>query len=470
MNQVLTPKQKALEINLDETIYGSFAEIGAGQEVVRHFFRAGAAAGTIASAISAYDMNMSDAIYGISEDKRYVSRTRLKRMLEHEYNQVFDRLHDKKKPTTRFFAFANTVAAKAFKGKNPCHGWMGVRFLHRPDGTFSDVTIHLKLKDTQNLAQQESLGIVGVNLIYACFNHIHNHKVFISSLMDNIDRDSIEIDMVEVKGEAFKDVDSRIWSLELVKQNLTDCVLFDYDGKILQASDFFYKKRVIVLRGSFRPPTLVNLDMLESGMRQFKTSLGHGPTENVEDLVVVPEISMHNLRQTGGVEIDNADFLARVDLLSSLGRRVMITNNNHIHCVNEFLMNYTYKEIVFVLGIDNLQNLVNEQRYEEIKGGILGALGSMFGHKTKIYVYPAKDPITGKILRAKDILVPDHLRPLCDYLLINNHIKDLNDSHPELAKIFSREVLSMIKENKEGWEQFVPEIIAKKIKEYHLFR
>ena len=294
--QTLGPKQKAFQINLDTTIYGSFAEIGAGQEVVRHFFRAGGAAGTVVKTMSAYDMKFSDDIYGQEKNGgRYVSESRILKMLEHEFSLLEERLEDRR-DTTCFFAFADTVAAKSYGRKTRHHGWMGLRFQHEPTAPVSEIMIHVRMLDKENLQQQEALGYIGVNLIYACFHHTGSRELFVHSLIDNLSTDRIEIDMIRIQGPAFRGRDSRLFSLELVKRNFCKAVMFDAKGQVLQASDALYGKNVVLCRGSYRPPTLLNLDMLEKGTKSFREEIN----SDGKDILVVPEISMSKLVERDG--------------------------------------------------------------------------------------------------------------------------------------------------------------------------
>ncbi|MGB0166040.1 MAG: TonB-dependent receptor, partial [Luteibaculum sp.] len=266
---ILTSKQKALKVNLDPDLYGTFAEIGAGQEVVRHFFRAGAASGTIAKAMSAYDKDFSDAIYGAEPHSRYVCESRLRKMLSHEYNLIVERLDRSKHPNRKFFAFADTVTTIDYRKTAKGHGWMGMRFQRHHDEAPSDVILHVRLHDNESAIQQEKIGDIGVNLIYGCFYYHENPRELLKSLYDNLARDHIEIDMINMEGPAFKNVDNRLLSLQLVKNGMTEAVMFGPDGKNLQPSDALYKKNILAIRGSFRPVTNVNIDMIMNGYSQF---------------------------------------------------------------------------------------------------------------------------------------------------------------------------------------------------------
>jgi hypothetical protein len=462
----LGQRQKALEINLDQHIYGTFAEIGAGQEVARHFFRAGGAAGTIAKSISAYDMTMSDAIYGKEKSGRYVCEERLQKMLDTEYEILISRLSDIRSQKTTYFAFANTVSAKSFKGTGDNHGWIGVKFQHKPDAKPSQVIMHVSMLDAENLQQQEALGFIGVNLLYAIYFMRDDREKFIQSLMDGLTTSRIKIDMISVKGDAFKNTDSRLLCLELVKMKLCEAVIFDVDGRVLQASEVLYKKNVLVVRGGYRPPTNLSLDMLECGLRRFKNSLDKDEKENV---IVIPEISMSLLLDRGTV--DNEDFLARVDLLSALGQKVLISNSESYSDLNMFFTNYAKKKIAFVMASYNLEEILNKSRYNENKCGLglIGSVGKLFEPQTTLYIYPARDDEQSEIKTIDSINVSDELMFLLLYLKENKLIVDIDDFNPQVISIWSRKVLKMIQDGTTGWEEFVPVSVASTVKNKCLF-
>jgi len=456
------PKHKALEINLDKSIYGAFAEIGAGQEVVRHFFRAGGAAGTIAKTMSAYDMKFSDDIYGKEPSGRYVCESRLGKMLHHEYSLMLERL-DGRANDTRFFAFADTVAAKSFSGKGESHGWMGMRFQHSPKAEASEVVIHVKMLDNENVQQQEALGIIGVNLVYAAYKHSEDRENFVTELMDGLSTDRLEIDIIRVSGPAFSKIDSRLLSLELVKRDYCQAVMFSADGKVMQASDAIYKKNVLVCRGSYRPPTLVNLDMLDKGKDCFQKILG----DKNGDVLVLPEISMHNLRDRG--EVDNEDFLARVDLLTVIGHPVLITNFQDFSDLNNFISSYNRAQVAFVMGYYPVSELFDEKKYLNVKDGMLGSLGRLTGHNTRILVYPSKQDEGEGINTIDSLSVSSSTHKLVEFLKETNKLTDITTFNKEQFSIWSRVVLKMIQEGQDGWEDMVPKAVAKRVKEKCLF-
>lgn len=457
-------QQKALEINLDNNIYGTFAEIGAGQEVARHFFRAGGAAGTIAKSISAYDMTMSDAIYGKEKSGRYVSFDRLQKMLDTEYDILVERLMDIRHPGTTFFAFANTVAAKSFKGTGENHGWIGIKFQNAPKAAPSQCILHVSMLDAENIQQQEALGLIGVNLVYAVYNQTGDREKFVASLMDGLTTSRIKIDMIRVSGDAFQGQDSRLLCLELVKMKLCEAVIFDVDGGVSQASDVLYKKNVLVVRGGYRPPTNLSLDMLECGLRKFKATLDKTQQENI---IVIPEISMSLLLDRGTV--DNEDFLARVDLLSALGQRVLISNSESYSDLNMFFTKYAKKKIAFVLAAYNFEEILNPARYQGGRFGLIGSIGTLIEPQTKLFIYPACDDEAGEMKTLDTLTVSPDLANFLSYLKENNHVSDITDFNPEVVSIWSRRVLKMIQDGTEGWEKFVPPSVAKTVKAKCLF-
>ncbi len=388
--------RKALQINLDVTKYGTFAEIGAGQEVARRFFRVGAAASTIAKTMSAYDMTFSDAIYGPTD--RYVSRVRLHTMLDHEYDLLMERLDTKLGAEKAFFVFADTVAARSFKRHSESHGWLGVRFQSEPRGEPNQIIIHVRMLDEANVEQQEALGVIGVNLLYGAFYHQQPEKL-ISSLQENLAPGRIEVDMIKFSGPTFHDVDNRSMSLQLVSRGLTNAVMFTADGETVQPAEVFYRKAILVERGSFRPVTYATNDMLDGARRVFLAQSGCSEG----DLVVLMEMTLENLLAEG--QLNHADFLARVDILGALGRTVLISKFAEYHRLAGYLFRYTNKKIGLVMGVPSLIEIFDEKYYLNLEGGILEALGRMFKGGLKLYVYPMIDESTGKIVSAKQVNV-----------------------------------------------------------------
>ncbi|MDO4224513.1 MAG: TonB-dependent receptor [Bergeyella zoohelcum] len=464
INQFLTPKQKALSINLDPNIYGTFAEIGAGQETVRHFFRAGGASQTIAKAMSAYDKDFSNAIYGAEEKNRFVTQNRLKKMLRYEVNLITERLCQDKEPTDRrYFSYANTVTTinyhKTFKG----HGWVGIMFQHTPNAEYSEIILHIRFKENEASLQQETLGNLGVNLIYGAFHFFDNPRQLIKSLYDDISLDKIEIDMIHFEGPAFPYVDNRLMSLQLVKKGMTDAVLFNSEGKNMLPADVLYKKNVFAVRGSFRPVTLVNVDMFETGLKMFLNDTNSRP----EDTVVIFEITTFNLRATG--KIDERDFLDRVDVLAKLGYMVMVTNFAEYYKLSEYFYTYKIQKLGVAMGVNNLQMVFDESYYNHLSGGILEAFGKFFNKDMRVYLYPYKDPETHELLISTNLKVNENVEELYKYFISNKKIVDIVGYNPDYSEIYSRDILQKITNHEIGWETQLPDGVADMIKKGGLF-
>jgi hypothetical protein len=452
--------KKALQINLDAKRYGTFAEIGAGQEVARRFFHVGGAAGTIAKTISAYDMTFSDAIYGPTD--RYVSRRRLYTMLDHEYDLLLERLDSKIGSERTFFVFADTVAARSFKQHNESHGWLGVRFQTQPRAEPSQIIIHVRLLDEANVEQQEVLGVIGVNLLYGAFYHSQPEKL-ISSLQENIAPGRIEVDMIKFSGTLYPKIDNRLMSLQLVSQGLTNAVMFTADGETVQPAEVFYKKAILVERGSFRPVTFATNDMLDGARRQFLKQSGCAE----KDLIVLMEMTLENLLAEG--QLNHADFLARVDVLGALGRTVLISKFGEYYRLAAYLARYTNKMIGLVMGVPSLLEIFDERYYLNLEGGILEALGRMFKSGLKLYVYPAINDATGEIITAKQIQVASNLRSLFQYLIDNHYIEEIAEYHSEYLRIYPADAMAKIQAGDVGWERMVPPEVVQIIKEREFF-
>ncbi len=451
----LGTNKKAFQINLDRKRYGTFAEIGAGQEVARRFFQVGGASGTIAKTMSAYDMQFSDAIYGATD--RYVSRTRLHTMLDHEYSLLIERLDQKIGDERTFFVFADTVAARSFKQRNEAHGWLGMRYQSETRGEPSEIIIHVRMLDEANVDQQEALGIIGVNLIYGAF-YEHQPEKLISSLHENLPPERIQVDMIKFSGPAFAGVDNRLMSLQLVSQGLTDAVMFTADGETVQAAEILHKKAIIVERGSFRPVTYATNDMLEGARDIFLKQ----PGAKEEDLVVLMEMTLENLLAEG--QLNHADFLARVDILGSLGRTVLISKFGEYYRLASYLSRYTNRMVALVMGVPSLHEIFDEKYYLNLEGGILEALGRMFKSGLKLFVYPMEDEATGDLLSATQLEVAPNLHHLYQYLIENGFIQEITQFHREYLQIFPPEVLAKICTGDPSWERMVPREVSEMIK------
>ena len=457
----LTTQEKALRINLHKEIYGSFAEIGAGQEVAANFFKVGGASGTVAKTMSAYDMKFSDAIYGVCE--RYVCEDRLINMLDHEYPLLPERLpHLIEK--TRFFAYADTMEALNYERTNQGQGWVGLRFQKKPNSEPNDCVIHVKMLDNDPLLQQYAIGVVGVNMIYACMM-MEDAEEIMMSLVDGLAR-RIEIDMFRLSGPDYEQVDNRLMALKLVKNGLTRAAMFGPDGEVMQPSEALYKKNVLVLRGRFRPVTHVNVDMLLAARRYFKKE----PDVDKKKMVVLTELTLNDL--SSGGSIDEKDFLYRADIICSLGQTVLISNYFEYYRVAEYLSKITRgKKIGIILGIYALQKKIKKKTYQNLRGGIMESFAALFGNNVKLYIYPALKHGSDELFTLKDFEegLPHHLKGLFRYLLDNNKLEDIENAHTENLHIISDNVLDMIRHGERGWEKYVPHKVEEAIKEHGLF-
>lgn len=462
IEQIPSISDKALRINLNEHIYGTFAEIGAGQETVRHFFRAGGSSGTIAKAMSAYDKDFSDAIYGIEDDGRYVTENRLRKMLNHEVELIEERLKREKHPSKMFFSYANTVATIDFAKQYKGHGWVGIKYQIEPDEDYNEIIIHIRFKETDAKLQQETLGKLGVNLIYGAFYKYNDPKRLLKYLYDHIDKDQLEIDTINFSGPRFAEVDNRLMSLQLVKNGMTDAVMFDPTGKNILPAAVLYKKNILALRGSFRPVTKVNMDMFEKSLEMF---VDENKVKR-ENTLVIFEITLSNLRSDG--EIDERDFMDRAELLCSLGQTVMISNFQEYYKVVEYFSNYSKERMGLTMGVNNLIDIFDEKYYRHLSGGILEAFGKLFYRDMKVYLYPMEDE-DGTLLTSQNLKVHPRMKELYKFFAYNGKVIDIADYDRDNLKIFSREVLKMISKGKPGWEKMLPEGIAELIKKDHLF-
>ena len=492
--RILETEQKALEINLDERIYGAFAEVGAGQEVARHFFQAGAAAGTIAKTMSAYDKVVSDEIYGAEEQGkgRYVCESRLYKMLAHEYALMEGRLRTQR-PNQCFFAFADTVAAINYQKTIKGDGWLGLRFQLTPDTAPNDMVLHVRLLDLDNRQQQQAVGVLGVNLLYACYRYQHDPETLLRSLMDNL-HGRIKIDMVRLHGPDFQHLDNRLLCLWLVKNQLSEVAIFGPNGDSLHAGEFLYKKSILLARGSYRPPTLVQQDMIRCAYEQFRSE----PEMDSEETFFLAEITLDNLRAEG--ELNEGDFLDRAEILCSLGQTVVISDCVQHKRLISYFADYKIPHIGLAMGAKKLQNILRETS-EANHNNLLVAFGEVFPRNVRFYIYPylpvlpalpalpavalAKEgvPHTGSLtlsettsssetitfVTSKNLPIPQSIHFLYDHLLENRNIVDIQGFNPSILDIYHKEVLTMIQNGEPGWEEKVPTEVARLIKEKGLF-
>ncbi len=459
---MIKTEQKSLDINLNDPIYGTFAEIGAGQEVARNFFQAGAAAGTIAKTMSAYDKTYSDAIYGVEPSNRYVSENRLYKMLDHEWSLMEERLSESR-PDATFFVFADTVQAINYTRTIKGNGWLGLRFRLTPGGPVNDMVLHVKMLDTNNRLQQEAIGVLGVNMIYAIFYYNDDPEKMVRSLVDNI-KDRVSIDLLRINGEDFNFFDKRLISLYLVKHKLTSVTMFDVNNNSIHASEFLYRESLMVIRGNFRPPTIVTQDVIDSSYRQFKleTSLPD------DKLNLMMEMTMEYLKGENA-EIDEKDFLDRADMLGILGHNVLLSDcDNHQMLIN-YLSDYKIANLGLVIGARELQKIITDKYNNNQDGRLLVAFGELFSQNIKIYAYPAQNEMSKEIMTAQNMEVPEGIKFLYQYLLDSKQIVPVYAFNKDILHIYPFNVLQDIQENKAGWESNVPDVLVEMIKEKGLF-
>lgn len=460
MHQALDTDQKALEVNLDNKIYGAFAEIGAGQEVARYFFKVGAAAGTIAKTMSAYDKLVSDDIYGVEKSGRYVCESRLYKMLDHEWDLMEHRL-GMERPDTCFFAFADTVAALNYTRTIKGNGWLGIRFQLRPGAPANDLVLQVKMLDNDTQLQQQAVGILGVNLIYACFRYRNEPETMVRSFMDNL-HGRISIDMVRLTGPDFESLDNRLIALWLVKHGMTNVSMFGPDKQPVHGSEFLYKKHVLVVRSSFRPMTLFHQDMMKNGFDQFRNEADINPAKSH----ILCELTMDSLCGKG--QLDEKDFLDRTELLCAMGQTVVVSSCEQYHQLNAYLSDFKIQHLGIVIEANRMLKFLSE-KYNQSQDRLLASFGEVFTEKVRFYIYPSYQEGSSETMIAGGLPVPEGLKFLYQHLLDNRQIIDIEKHDPALLHIFTKEVLDLLKNTQPGWEEKVPKRVAKMVKENYLF-
>lgn len=446
----LSTYQKSLAINLDAKKYGVFAEIGAGQETANWFFRASGSAGTVAKTISAYDMTMSDVLYG--KAARYVSQARLQSMLTYEYSLLEERLGPARGEQTTFFSFCNTVRARGYQDSGECHGWLGIRLQLKPQTPPCEIVLHLRLLDESNADQMEALGKVGVNLIHAAFYQRDSLQDFVESLADGLHSGSVEVDMLRFSGEGFRYVDNRLCALQLVQSGLTDAAMFNKDGEVVQATDAFYKRPITLLRGSFNPVLKLHLDMIEQTHAAFSSELSQAQQARSIELC---EISTNNLLRDGAV--DHEDFINRADALQALNKTVLISRSAEFHRIATYLSRYTDEPIGIILSIGLLNELFKEKWAANLPGGILESFGRLFKNNVQLYVYPWHNSKSKELVTADNFKAPENWGYFYQHLMQNNRIRPIGVGDPSLLAMTSRKTLKLIESGAPGWEQWIPE-------------
>lgn len=453
-----TTVEKAIEINENLKIYGTFAEIGAGQEVARFFFQAGRASQTIAKTMSAYDMIYSDEIYGKENSGRYVCESRLMKMLEKEYGLLLRRLQKTRGEQTTFFAFADTVATGDSQ-KKYSHGWLGIRFQSHPLGAPNDIVLHARLMDKYRLMQQEALGILGTNLVHSAFNLNQNRENFISSLVDNLKDGQVVIDMIRFTGPDVQHFDNHLMNLELVRRGLADAILFSPDQNIVTIAEYLYAKPLIIARGSFRPMTNSHLDLMLNGLEQFKTAFAKAKTP-----ISVFEVTTHQSQN----QFEEADFLDRVRSITSTGHHVLVSNFHLFFQLKQFLRNYTKEPIAMIFGAGLLERVFREEFYQGLEGGILEGLGKLLDKSTRIFVLPLKTE--AGLLTSQNFNAAKAIQHIYKHFQENKWIVDMTESERQQEFMSSDQIAKMIKDGDRNWSKFVPNTIAEMIKKKGLFQ
>ncbi len=424
--------------------------------MARWFFSVGGAAGTVAKTISAYDMTFSDAIYG--KTSRYVSRERVEEMLDHEYSLLLERLDASRGERTRFFAFADTAAARSYSHGRECHVWMGLRFQHACRSEPSDVILHARLLDATNAAQQDAIGRLGVNLLHAAVTRWREPKVMVERLLDDVGRSRLEIDWITTRGPVFTGTDNRLLDLHLVRLGFTPALLFETDGTPLLASEALRRTPVLVERGRFAPVTRMNLEMLASARPAFVADADPETAAGTSDVCEIMEISINNLHEQA--QAADADFLARVELLSAVHKRVLVSDLPTFYALGEYLAERSVARAGFVIGVPLLLELFAETFYSDLAGGILEAFGRLFTRRVRLYVYPTR-AADGRVVTAESLDVPPHLAHLLAHLRANGMIRGLACDEATLRTYSSDDVRRAICGGDPSWKEFVaPEVAA----------
>ena len=435
-NEELDTHHKALTLNLDPSTFGSFAEIGAGQEVARWFLIVGGASGTVAKTISAYDKEVSDDLYG--SGSRYVSRQRLEAMLEHEWSQLLSQLQETRGRQTRFFSFVDTVSARNYAGTNDPHGWIGLRFQSEPGGSPNDVLLHINMRDPSNVLQQDAVGILGVNLIYAAFYQAATKESFFAGLAQNVIRERIEIDFVDFRGPAFASWDRSTLLAYLVHAGFAEAVFFSPAGTNAPASDVLYKKPIVLAPGYFghvdRSHGMLHAQLLAAGVQELQRELSESSSSAP---IGIFALSAEPLKPEDPAP-EVPDLLRRIDALLAQGGNVLLFRERQLYTMIALVNRYTKAPVRVVAGLSLLIRALNDP-YFNLEGRRLEALSRLFAQNVRIYAYPMSGvdlreaikslSVTGlEWSETNSVVSADHLRiapplgHLYEYLLASNFL------------------------------------------------
>lgn len=419
-------KRKALRINLDTEIYGTFAEIGAGQEVARNFFTAGAASGTVAKTMSAYDMVFSNSIYGVEESGRYVSKSRLQKMLGHEFELLTERLIGEQYKGRTFFAFANTVTTLNFSKTNDPHGWMGIRFQAVPGGPANDIIFHVRLLDSDAALQQNVLGVIGVNLVYASYYHSGDVQTMIESLVDNLSIGSVEIDVINLSGPVFSTANDRLVNLYLIAKGFSSAAIFDKSANACQSKDLLYKKDIMILRTKYKQKSTPNFDLFNRAVDQFKRS------QNIKNknIVVMIEVLMSNMlgQEKELSTEDLEEFANKAEQLCSTGNHVIVSNFTRNHKLAQYLSRCNPNSVGISTNIANLKRIFDSSSFpDNYTDELLAYVSDLFSKNVKLFAYPYLDKKTNQIITTHNMPVSEEAKPLFEFLIKNNYIADIEE-------------------------------------------
>lgn len=462
IHEIIPINRKALKVNIDTPFYGSFAEIGGGQEVARHFFQAGGASQTVAKSISAYDKSFSDELYNQGDKGRYVSEDRVQKMLNEEYSQAVLLLNDSRDKTL-FFSFADTVEILNFTKTNQGHGWMGVKFQLHENAEPNTVILHVKLLENDGLLQQRTIGTLGVNLVYACAYYYEHPNIFLQSLLDNLSKDRLRITMIRMEGPDLDYVDNRLLGVQLVKHGMTHAIMFDKDGNLAQPSDMLYKKNVLAIRGRFKPITNIAVDIFNRSINLFQLDENYEP----DNTLFFCELTLNDISSDG--EINEIDFLERINMLNDIGQNVMISDFKEFYKLTNFFTQFKIKQLRVIIGVPTLEKVLNKKYYKNLSGGILEAVAQLFTKNSKMYIYPTMKEGSDALITSKNIKMDEDVKILFDYLVYNRFILDIQTTLIKDLYVTSHEVLKMIKEGDKNWKRYVPISVAQKIKEKNMF-
>jgi len=370
--------QKALSLNLDVSIFGSFAEIGAGQEVARWFLHVGGASGTVAKTISAYDKEVSDHLYGVGT--RYVSKPRLLAMLNSEWEELLEQLQPSRGADTKFFSFVDTISARNYAGTNDCHGWVGLRFRAQPNAAPNDVILHVNLRDSSNVRQQEAVGVLGVNLINAAYHAAGSVGEFLASVFEDLRLERMEIDCMELKGPVFEFWDRNQLHAFLVAGGYAEAVVFPANNQFLPPNELLYKQALVLAPGHFD-----NVDQLHANLVQ--DTLAALPQEELKESKGGLGLFCLSIGGTNDGRVSLKEIVEHVEALHNLGYGVMLFRARELYTMSAYANRYTKSRIHFAIGLMVLTR-VFEDRYKDLPGSLLEGIARLFTQNVRIYVYP----------------------------------------------------------------------------------